>query len=93
MKLTKEQQQKLIEKLNELWKNQKVCSICQGQNWNVSDTVFELREFHGGNMVIGGSAIIPVLTLTCTKCGQTIFLNAMSLGIVELPQHKEGGVK
>ena len=93
MKLTKEQQQKLIKKLNELWKNQKVCSICQSQNWSVSDTVFELREFHGGNMVVGGSAIVPVITLTCMNCGQTISLNAMSLGTVEPPKHKEGGAK
>ncbi len=93
MKLTKEQQQELIEKLNELWKNQKTCSICQSQNWNVSDTVFEIREFHGGSMVVGGSAIVPIITLTCMKCGQTIFLNAMSLGIVEPPKQNKGGAK
>ena len=40
MRLTAEQQKGLIEKLNELWKPPRQCSICNGTQWNISDTVF-----------------------------------------------------
>jgi hypothetical protein len=98
MKLTQEQQKKLIERLNTLWRNNKFCNICNSNTWTISDTVFEMREFHGGNMVLGGdSAIQPVISLTCQNCGQTVFMNAIMLGVIETghkqPNQEEGGAK
>ncbi len=89
MKLTSEQQQKLISKLNEIWKN-KTCEICTSTSWNINDTVFELREFHGGNMVIGGnSSIQPLISLTCNNCGNTKLLNAIKLDVIDSPHQPE----
>lgn len=56
--------------------------MCQVGNWNVNDTVFELREFHGGGMVIGGGPIYPVVPVSCNNCGHTVLVNAVMTGLV-----------
>ena len=92
MVLTVEQRKQLVDKLNEIWKRQQCC-VCGNSHWNISDAVFELREFHHGSMVVGGdSRIYPVIPLTCASCGNTIFLNAISLGLVKaaVPSQPEG---
>ncbi|MBU1202712.1 hypothetical protein KKH39_01575 [Patescibacteria group bacterium] len=84
MKLNKEQQKKLLEKLQESWPAPKACSVCKHNEWDISDIIFELREFHGGNMVIGGkSNITPVVYATCRNCGNTLFFNALKLDLIE----------
>lgn len=92
MRLTPEQQKYLIDKLNQIWPAPRKCPVCQNQQWNISDTIFELREFQEGNLLIGGdSRIYPVITVTCMNCGNTLFLNALSLEIVKPPAPKEQG--
>jgi RNase P subunit RPR2 len=94
MKLNKEQQDKLITKLNQVWKN-KVCEVCNQANWMIDDTLFELREFHGGRTVLGSGAIKPLITISCTSCGNTKMMNAIQLGLVDPTtpegEKKEGG--
>jgi hypothetical protein len=82
MKLTKEQQEKASEKLKPFFN--RPCS-CSGQNWILNDKIFELREFNEGNLVIGGknSSIFPVISVSCSKCGNTHFFNAILLGLIQ----------
>lgn len=81
MKYSDKQKEILRNKLSYL-KNVK-CTSCGGQEWIVNDTMFEMREFHGGSMVIGGgSAVLPLATVSCKQCGNTIFFNAISLGLL-----------
>ena len=82
MKLTSEQQQKAQQKLAGFVNHP--CS-CSGGNWILSDTIFELREFNSGDLVIGGSSssIFPVIAISCGNCGNTHFFNAILLGLVE----------
>lgn len=56
-----------------------------GNNWNIEDKIFELREFNNGNLILGGgnSSIIPLLAITCTQCGNTQFLNALMCGAID----------
>jgi hypothetical protein len=82
MKLNTEQQDKLVTKLNKVWNN-KVCEICSEPNWIIDDTFFELREFHGGRTVLGSGAIKPLITISCTYCGNTKMINAIQLGLVD----------
>ena len=59
--------------------------MCNGRNWNISNKIFELREFNNGDLVIGGpsSAIAPVIPVTCSNCGNTIFINVLSTGLLK----------
>lgn len=85
MKLTKEQASLVLTKLNNYDYNngRRPCVICGNQKWLLNDTIFEMREFNGGGLVIGGtSAIMPVISLSCTECGHTMFISAIKMGII-----------
>ena len=73
---------KLIAFLQTKWGENK-CPMCRQGNWSVQNDVYELREFHGGNMVIGNSAIIPIIPITCDNCANTVLVNAIMAGSVE----------
>ena len=63
------------------------CSCCGSKSWSYDDTLFEVREFHGGSLVAGGGVpIMPLLVLTCDTCGSVRFFNALVAGLVD----KEG---
>jgi hypothetical protein len=85
--------EKLITKLQQPgWGSS--CAVCKQSHWNISDTIFELREFQSGNLVIGGSSpIYPVVPMTCAGCGNTVFLNAIIMGILEPQGAKQDGKK
>lgn len=84
MKLTEEQTKKILDRLNEYKDSRRPCSMCGNNNWQLSDVVFELREFHEGNMVIGAnSSIMPVLAISCNRCGNTHFINAIKMDIIK----------
>ena len=85
MKLTKEQASLILTKLNNYNYNngRRPCVICGNQKWVLNDTIFEMREFNGGDLIIGGqSAIMPVISLSCTECGHTLFLSAIKMGVI-----------
>ena len=81
MKLTKEQKVQMKPKLELLH----ACGCCNTMNWTISDTIYELREFFGGKFTQStlSSKSFPVVPIVCSKCGNTIFMNAVSLGIIK----------
>lgn len=80
--------EKFLSHLKEKWGG-RPCPLCGIGNWNVSDSVYELREFHDGNLVLGSGPIVPVVPVTCSNCGNTIMVNALLSGAVEQPKTKE----
>lgn len=81
MKLTEEQKTQIKSKLQWL----RLCNCCGQLDWTISDTIFELREFHGGaftQSTLSGRTF-PVVPIVCSNCGNTLFLNAVSLGILK----------
>ena len=83
---------KVIAFLNEKWQG-RPCPLCGSRKWSVQDSAYELREFHGGNLVIGGGPIIPLIPVTCENCGYTALINAIKAGVVSPGQSKEGDQK
>jgi hypothetical protein len=83
MKLNEQQQADLKSHISENWKSPAECQVCKKNSWNISNFVYELREFSNGNLVIGGSSgIFPVCPVTCNSCGNTIFINPLIAGII-----------
>ncbi len=74
--------EQLIEHLRVKWKGAN-CPICKTGNWNVSDRIYELREHHGGGLVIGSGPIVPVVPVTCDHCGNTVLVNSIVAGLTE----------
>lgn len=73
-----------IQHLNTTW-GEKPCPMCGSNNWTVSDKIYELREFHDGNLVIGSGPIYPVIPVSCNNCGNSVFVNALISGAIEKP--------
>jgi hypothetical protein len=74
---------RLIDHLRKAWGEFRKCPMCEHNLWDVSGTIFELREYHEGNIVIGTGPVLPIIPVTCTNCGNTVFLNAVATGFVK----------
>ena len=77
----------LIKHLKEKWAG-RPCQQCGVGDWQVQDSAFELRQFHGGGLRIGGP-LIPVVPVVCSNCGNTILVNALIAGALERPEEKK----
>jgi hypothetical protein len=66
--------------LNSKWGNRS-CPMCNKGPWSVQDRVFQLNEFHQGNLVVGGP-LIPVIPVSCGNCGHTVLVNAIIAGVL-----------
>ena len=67
------------------------CSICQHRDWKIAPKIFEISEFHSRS-AMGGAPRIPVISLMCVNCSNTLFFNAIKLGVVPADE-KEGDLK
>jgi len=84
--MTKEQVQELINKINQKSGNNLQCNICHGKSWSVTENIFQMLEYKDGKIVLGGSvSILPLIPITCNDCGNTIFINAIKVGLVSPP--------
>jgi len=86
MKLSGEQMNKAIKWLNEHWKGDTKCMICQNNNWNISDIIFEFRAFSNGNLIVGGP-VYPAIVVICTNCGLSLIFNAIHAGIITVTEN------
>ncbi|WP_126032663.1 hypothetical protein [Bifidobacterium castoris] len=77
-----------LEWLNAHWINSRECPICTRMSWSIGQT-FELREYEGGNLVVGlGTQVLPVTPVFCKNCGYMFLLNSLIVGNAFPP--KEG---
>jgi hypothetical protein len=83
MRLTEHQVQKVVDWLNTKWQGAKACPVCQSNAWNISDIVFEAREFYPATLVVGEDAAAPMIFVTCTVCGHTLTFSALKIGVVQ----------
>lgn len=67
------------------------CPLC-GKRGTLSamPTLMELREYHSGDFVVGGTPIIPLVVLTCSNCGNTVLINALAMKLMDIPSPSEG---
>ncbi|MGO2751778.1 MAG: hypothetical protein ACTIA6_17140 [Pseudoclavibacter sp.] len=76
-----EEANRALDWLSRKWGGLKQCPICKETDWSIGFTV-ELREFQGGDFVIGSGSIFPVTPVACTTCGYTLLINAVMSGAV-----------
>ncbi len=73
------------------WTESKRCPICGHTDWSVA-TVYEMREFEAGDLVVGvGNQIVPAFPVSCTTCGYIRWFNAVHAGVIPSQTPAEGG--
>jgi hypothetical protein len=89
MALTQDQRDRLVGFMNHRLRAAMPCQLCGTPGpWTVSDNIWEVREFSSGGLKVGGP-IYPVLAVTCTTCGNTLFVNAIVAGVLVPQDHVE----
>ena len=83
MKLTDEQLQIVIEKLQGFNPKGFICPVCGNHKWNLSNLIYEIKEFEKEEKNIGIKHVIPFISLSCKNCSNTLLFNAIRLGIIE----------
>ena len=76
---------KAVDWLDKHWGNDWTCSVCGNSDWMGEEQPMELRAFNEGRLAANGP-VIPLLTITCSTCGNTLFFNAILAGLVEKPE-------
>ena len=49
----------------------------------------EVKEYEKDENLIGEKRVTPFITLTCKNCSNTLFFNAIRLGIIEKDSNKK----
>lgn len=93
MDMNPSQVNQVLAALNSKWGSGRLCPYCQHFEWSLSRKIFELREYHGGGLVVGTGALLPLVAMTCGYCGNTVLLNSIVLGVTEptTPSPTPGG--
>ncbi len=74
--------EKLAKHLKSKWMG-KPCQMCGVGSWHMTDTVFELRVYREGNLLLDGGPITPYIPIICDNCGYTVFVNADVAGLID----------
>ncbi len=87
MVLTKEKQDEIAKKINEIIKKKRgetdfKCPVCTNDKFSLAGgfTNDFLMDNIGGGLIVGGP-VLPSVPIVCTNCGNTFFLNTRVLGI------------
>ncbi len=88
MEINISQKEEIVRTLHDLWDSK--CPLCNKNDWNFPNSLFELREFQGGNLMVGKSYLIPLIPITCNVCGNTVLLNAIKLGVSPIRSGENG---
>jgi predicted nucleic-acid-binding Zn-ribbon protein len=87
--LTEDDKKKIVDWLrNTSWGLDAKCPICGDTNWAIGEYLVQpVTLGAGGGLQLGGTGY-PQIQIISTRCGYTIFLNAVIVGI--LPGKREG---
>ena len=62
----------------------RTCEACGMNAWTHDATVYELREWDDTGTASGDyGEVVPLVALTCGKCGNTKLFNAVVAGLVD----------
>lgn len=74
--------EKLIKQLDEKWKDVK-CPYCGYHKWAVDPKVMTLAEVDENMKINIGGRFQPLISVSCTCCGNVNLINALILNCIE----------
>ena len=79
------------ENLDEFIKKMKIpqCPLCGNPNWTITDTIFQIPEY-APDIVSKKTSAFPIIPLTCTKCGNTYFINVLAAKLFDAEENNKG---
>lgn len=87
IRFTDEQQQKIGDEIRKRLKNYK-CVLCDNTTWNLEPFMVTISISSDLSVRIGGE-ILPLVPITCSNCGNTHFLNLVTLGLLDVVKNAE----
>jgi hypothetical protein len=87
-RLTSAEKDSIIAKIDSLWTGSHSCPVCGHTNWIIGDHLVQPITLAQGSLQLGGPGY-PQVMLISSKCGYTMFFNAVVLGVV--PSNKSEG--
>ena len=90
-KLSKDDKKALEEWLKLRWKRDSQCFVCNENHWLISEhMVAPVSSGHQGGFSIGGPQY-PQVMLICNNCGNSLYFNAVLIGVARDTEEKQGG--
>ena len=79
-KLSEKDGEKVLQYVKSKIKGDFVCSICKNKDWSINPYLFKVSEYkpEGKNR-----QVMPLVSITCSHCGNTLFVNAFDAGVAE----------
>ena len=62
------------------WTHQRQCPLCKNKKWIPGDNILVIHPYTDP-IAIAGGPYYPIVPITCSNCGYTIFINAKILGL------------
>ncbi len=88
-KLTQDEKNLVVQKLQTVWTGTQNCPICGNPNWLVGDHLVQPVTLGPGSGLMLGGIGYPQVMLISVGCGHTLFFNAVMMGILPAG-HPEG---
>jgi hypothetical protein len=89
MKISPEQHATLVQHLTGHAKGDFKCAICGNVDWGVEGVVLSLSEFYPDPDLTpawsSAKGRLPVVICSCTTCGYSFLVNAVTAGLVPRP--------
>ena len=82
-------QHKLIAFLEEKWGPARKCPMCGAAHWQIADRLYMVGEYV--KHVLSPYSVVPVVPVTCTNCGNTLFVNASIADVCDFAASKTDG--
>ena len=81
-KAMKVNRDKLLKTINEKRKK-KNCPMCGNNDWTIDNNMRAMVGIDENKSIQLGGQIIPVVTITCRECGNTILVNPLIINCTE----------
>lgn len=75
-------QERLVNTINEKWIS-KNCPMCGKNNWNIGTDMVTMINIGEDRSIQLGGRITPVVAITCSECGNTVFVNPLAIGCTD----------
>ncbi len=75
------EKKRLVEKINEIW-GDTTCPICQKHDWTTSGEIYTPSLINEQGRIDLGKKMLPLMPITCSNCGNTLFINGKVLGCI-----------